>query len=259
VTNERPITDHDRRYWQYEYDVAWRYMVPLLRTWGVSLSGTAVLDAGCAEGGGVCAIHDAGARCAGFDIDAGRIDLARALTGGRAIAFGLGSLYEEIFPFSETTYDLVILHDVFEHLDHKDRVLRKLGQLLAAGGRILITFPPYFSAFGAHQQHLSTWYGRLPYFHLLPFALTRILPRMKGEAPSVLDEIQKLGRLKMGMHGFESIVRESGLRVEQCKSYLVSPNHIRFGLRPLSAGIAGRIPLVREVFCTGVVYLLARR
>jgi SAM-dependent methyltransferase len=256
VTDPRQITDHDRRYWQYEYDVVRQTIIPLLEAWGIPLTGAAVLDAGCGEGGGVCAVHDAGAHCAGFDVDSGRIELARLLEGGREISFAVGSLYEAMLPFGGARYDLVILHDVFEHLDHKDRVLRTLGGLLTPGGKILITFPPYFSAYGAHQQLLTAPYGRLPFFHLLPFALSRILPRMKGEYSSVVEEIQKLGRLKMGMGGFESIVTRNGLRVEQRKAYLISPNHIRFGLRPLSAGVIGTIPLLREVLCTGVVYLI---
>jgi SAM-dependent methyltransferase len=256
VTDPRQITDHDRRYWQYEYDVVQRTIIPLLGAWGIHLTGAAVLDAGCGEGGGVCAVHDAGARCAGFDVDSGRIELARKLNGGRAISFAVGSLYEAMLPFGESRYDLVILHDVFEHLDYKDRVLRELAGLLAPGGRILITFPPYFSAYGAHQQHLTAPYGRLPFIHLFPFALSQILPRMQGEYPTVVEEIQKLGRLKMGMQGFETIVARNGLRVEQRKAYLISPNHIRFGLRPLSAGVIGTIPLFREVLCTGVVYLV---
>jgi SAM-dependent methyltransferase len=258
VTTESAITDHHRRYWHYEYDVAGRFMVPLLERWGVRLAGASVLDAGCGEGGGVCAIHDAGSRCSGFDIDAVRVDLAVGMKGDRDITFAVGSLYDGAFPFSTGLFDLVILHDVFEHLDHKEQVLRTLAGLLQPGGRILITFPPYFSAFGAHQQHLRTWYGRLPFFHMLPFATTILLGRMKNEFPSVVNEVRKLSRLKMGMRGFEAIVRSSGLCVERCRPYLISPNHIRFGLHPVPAGIVGRIPLAREVLCTGVVYLLSR-
>lgn len=234
-------------------------MVPLLERWGVRLSGASVLDAGCGEGGGVCAMHDAGSRCSGFDIDAMRVSLAGELKGDREITFAVGSLYDTTFPFSTDLFDLVVLHDVFEHLDDKEKILRTLAGMLEPGGRILITFPPYFSAFGAHQQLLQSWCGRLPFFHLLPFATTRLLSRLRNEFPSVIDEIRKLSRLKMGMRGFEAFVRSSGLRVEQCRGYLISPNHIRFGLRPIPAGIVGKIPLIREVLCTGVVYLLSRR
>jgi hypothetical protein len=67
------VSDHDRKYWQYEYDVADRFIVPLLDSWGVRPAGAAVLDVGCGEGGGLCALHDRGGSCAGFDIDESRV------------------------------------------------------------------------------------------------------------------------------------------------------------------------------------------
>jgi SAM-dependent methyltransferase len=252
------VTDHARRYWRYEYDVSWRYMIPLLRRWQIPPDGRTLLDAGCGEGGGVCAMHDAGAICAGFDNDAGRIEIAATLKGNRAIPFAVGNLYDDRFPFDEDRYSFIILHDVFEHLERKEHILKRLAGLLTPDGRLLLTFPPYYSAFGAHQQQLSAPLARTPFVHLLPFAISRVLPRIRGEAPTVVEEIQKLSRLKMGMGKFESIVRQSGLRIIHRQAYLISPNHIRFGLTPLPAGPLGSVPLIRELCCSGVVYLIGR-
>lgn len=252
------VLEHSRRYWQYEYDVSARYMVPLLKEWGVDLQQASVLDVGCGEGGGVCGLADAGAQCAGFDIDSHRIGVANALMGDRAIPFVSGNMYEPTIPFAGTEFDLVVLHDVFEHLEDKQAMLRKLNSYMKPGGKLLITFPPYFSAFGAHQQHLRSPFLRLPFAHLVPFALSRILPRLKGEDPTVTREIEKLDRLRMGIRSFERIARASGLSIVRKQAYLVSPNHIRFGLRPLRAGFLASVPLVAEVFCSGVAYLLSR-
>jgi hypothetical protein len=49
---------------------------------------------------------------------------------------------------------------------------------------------------------------------------------------------------------------EGGFRIAHKRGYLISPNHIRFGLPPLSAGFLDHIPFVGEVFCTGVAYHL---
>ena len=244
-------------YWRYEYDVSRRFMIPLLNSWGVPVAGSSVLDVGCGEGGGLCAFQDAGARCCGFDIDRVRVDLAEKLREEREIPFIVGDMYAAEPPFPGKRFDLVMLHDVFEHLEQKDATLRKLREYLDDRGTILITFPPYYSAYGAHQQHLRTPIARLPFFHLVPGAIHRLLPRLTKEAPSVVQEIQKLSRLKMGMRRFEAIARRNSLLVRARRAYLISPNHIRFGLRPLSAGLVSRIPLVGELVCTGVVYLLA--
>ena len=250
---------HTQEYWQYEYDVSARSMVPLLLEWGVALEGADVIDVGCGEGGGVCSLHDRGARIVGFDIDLDRVEAAKSLQGDRNIPLSVGNLYDEALPFQEKRFDLVVLHDVFEHLDNKEQMLQRLGRYLKPDGKIMITFPPYYSAYGAHQQHLQSTFGRMPFFHLLPWAISGLLPRMKREHPHVIEELQKLWRNKMGMEKFERLVFTAGFSVAAMRAYLISPNHIRFGLKPISAGVVGTIPVLREVCCTGVVYLLARQ
>ena len=249
--------DHEKMYWQYEYDVCDRFIVPLLNAWGIRPEGSAVLDVGCGEGGGLCALHDRGGSCTGFDIDGSRVQTALRLQGGRGIGFVCGDLYADDVPFSGRRFDLVTLHDVFEHLDHKRAMVAKLKKYLTPGGKLLIRFPPYYSAYGGHQQHLRVWFARLPFVHLVPFSASRILPRLKGEAPHVVAEVQKLARLKMGMKKFEQIAAQGGMRVERRQAYIISPNHIRFRLKPVPAGPLARLPLVREFACTGVIYLLA--
>lgn len=254
------MEDQTRKYWQYEYDVAAKYMIPLLEHWGASVKGASIIDVGCGEGGGLCAMYDAdAASCCGFDIEVGRVDAANQLKGERNIPLAIGNLYGEGLPFSTVQYDLVILHDVFEHLDKKNEVMKKLAAYAKPSGKIMITFPPYYSAYGAHQQLLNNHWAKTPFFHLVPFALSKILPRLKGEHPHIVEEIQKLGRLKMGMKKFEAIVERNGLKVAGKQAYLISPNHIRFGLKPIPAGKVAEIPVLGEVACTGVVYLLSNK
>ena len=156
------ISAHHQWYWKYQYDVTTQYMMPLLASWGVSVAGASVLDVGCGEGGGLCALHDAGAYCCGFDVDQIRIDLARTMQDTRGIPFATGDMYAAERPFLQHTFDLVMLHDVFEHLEQKDATLQSLRRYLAEHGKMFITFPPYFSAFGAHQQLLHAPFARVP-------------------------------------------------------------------------------------------------
>ncbi len=139
------VDAHDRMYWQYEYDVCLRYIVPLLNSWGVRPGGASILDVGCAEGGGLCALHDGGGMCVGFDVEESRVEKARALQGPRAITFATGDLYAERVPFDDRQFDLVTLHDVFEHLDHKPAMIGRLKNFLKPGGgsssRSLRTIP----------------------------------------------------------------------------------------------------------------------
>jgi SAM-dependent methyltransferase len=249
--------DHTQRYWQYEYDVSKKYMIPLLEQWGVTVEGSRLLDVGCGEGGGLCAMYDTGADCAGFDIDHPRVEAAQLLKGDRNIALTTGNLYDTALPFHDKRFDIIVLHDVFEHLERKDEVLQKVSGYMKPGGRLLITFPPYYSAYGAHQQLLRAPFLKIPFFHLIPFALSFLLPRVKGEEPYFVQEVQKLGRLKMGMRKFERIVARGGLDVVGKQAYIIGPNHIRFGLKPIPAGPIANVPVIGEIVCTGVVYLLS--
>lgn len=252
------ITEHDRRYWQYEYDVVQLYLLPLLRDWGVRISGTRLLDIGCGDGGGVSALADAGMICQGFDIEERRVRLANAMKGSRAYEMIVGDIYANQPPFAGEHFDLVVMHDVFEHLEQKAEVLRRIAAYLAPGGKVLITFPPYYSAFGAHQQVLRSPIARLPFSHYIPFFSSFILPRLHGEHQSFIEEIQKLAQMRMGLRKFEHIIASSDLKIAHDKFYLISPNHLRFGLRPTGAGIFGLLPGIREIITSGAVYLLRK-
>lgn len=252
------ITDYDIKYWHYEYEVVAQHLMPLLRSWGVEPKGAMMLDVGGGDGGGVSAMYDAGMICKGFDIETRRVQLANQLRDDRKFEMTFGDIYKDPAPYANEKFDLVVLHDVFEHLDRKAEMLMRLKAYLKPNGKLMITFPPYYSAFGAHQQLLRSKLGRLPFFHLIPFSLSAILPKLPNEHGPFVEEIQKLGRLKMGVRKFESLARDAGLRIDHKKFYIISPNHIRFGLTPAGAGVLGEIPFLRELIASGVVYLLSK-
>jgi SAM-dependent methyltransferase len=252
------ITEHDKKYWQYEYDVVTDYLLPLLKYWGERCSGSTLLDVGCGDGGGVSAFYDAGYVCSGFDIEPRRVELANIMRGNRKFEMVAGNIYDIDFPYSNKKFDLIVLHDVFEHLEQKELILSKLTTCLNSGGKILITFPPYYSAYGAHQQLLRSKAGKIPFFHLFPSAISSIIDNLPNEHKPFIEEIKKLATLKMGINKFEKVIKNSNLKIFSKKKYIVGPNHIRFGLKPVGAGIFGEIPILNEALISGVVYLLTK-
>lgn len=253
------ITEHDKKYWQYEYDVVAKYILPLLKNWGIKFSSSTLLDVGCGDGGGVSAFYDAGFVCKGFDIETRRVELANAMRQGRNFEMVYGNIYDDVFPYSDEKFDLIVLHDVFEHLEKKELVLEKLKSCLKSDGRILITFPPYYSAYGAHQQLLKSKFGKLPFFHLIPFAIPSMIQKFTNEDKSFVEEIIKLTSLKMGIRKFEKLLDRSSISIENVRKYIIGPNHIRFGLKPIGAGWFGKIPILNEIISSGVVYLLKNK
>ncbi len=252
------LTEHERFYWKYEYDVVALHLIPLLTSWGVELKGSRLLDVGCGDGGGLAALFDAGMSCTGYDIEQRRVDRALAMNGDRKMHLIVGSIYDSPPPFAGEVFDLVVMHDVFEHLEQKEESLRTLRSYLAERGKLFITFPPYYSAYGGHQQLMQTKFARLPFVHLVPFMVSNVFPALKREHRPFVEEIQKLKSLKMGMRKFERLLAGAGLRVAGKQAYLISPNHIRFGLKPLRGNGVAAIPLVGEVLTSGVVYLLEK-
>lgn len=250
------ITENDKKYWQYEYDVVAKYILPLLVSWGLNLKGKTLLDVGCGDGGGIAAFYEAGCKCKGFDIEPRRVELANTLKDNRNYNLLVGNIYEEKFPYSDEKFDFIVLHDVIEHLVEKETVFKKLINCLNPGGRILITFPPYFSAYGAHQQLLNNKFLKLPYVHLLGRVYAYFLRQSKNEHEEFREEIFKLMKMKMGLNVFTKLVNSCNLEIEKEKRYIIGPNHIRFGLKPISARIFGKIPYLNEIIINGVIYLL---
>ena len=251
-------TEYDKYYYQYEYDVVQRYLIPLLLRWGVKLSGSKLLDVGCGDGGGLAAVYDAGMICKGFDIEQRRVDLALTMNHPRTMTLCVGNIYNTLVPFDGEQFDLVVLHDVFEHLEQKEKVLQILKSYLAPNGRLFITFPPYYSAFGGHQQLMKTWFIKLPFAHLVPFVFSGLLPRLQKEHRPFVNEVRKLAELKMGMRKFEQLLPNAGLMLVAKQGYVISPNHVRFGLKPIPSNLIANIPVFGELLTSGAVYLLSR-
>lgn len=253
------IPEHHKKYWQFEYDVMHRYYIPLFRNWGLSLKDKKVLDIGCGEGGGLSALFDAGMHCEGFDLDERRVQTANLLKGERSISIQHGNLFEAPHTINETSFDLVILHDVIEHIEDRSYALRIISKYLNKSGRLFITFPPYYSAFGGHQQLLRKWWSLVPFIHLSPFFGSLLSSLVDKEHPFA-DEIKKIHNLRLGIRRFESLLDSSDVfEIEQHKLYFMRPEFLRFGIKSIGAGFLGRIPGLRELTISGVAYLLRTR
>ncbi len=138
----------------------------------LDLNDKIVLDGGC--GGGVLSMSYADNGCAevwGIDIVKKNVDFAVEYSqskGMKNVKFVHASLTE--IPADDNYFDIVIMSDVFEHLDRSiiSDVFSECYRVLKPGGKLFIEFPPWEGAFAGHVMGLI----RVPWSHLLYSAST---------------------------------------------------------------------------------------
>lgn len=128
--------------------------------------GRRCLDLGCGAGGKAVYFASLGAaRVVGVDVvphyaEQGR-ELARRKGYADRCEFITASATD--LPFADGSFDVVMANDVVEHLAEPEQGLLEAHRVLAPGGRIYISFPPYHHPYGAH---LSDAIG-IPWVHVL--------------------------------------------------------------------------------------------
>jgi SAM-dependent methyltransferase len=158
-------------------------------------------------------------------------------------------------------FDLVLLHDVLEHVVRPDAVLEAARRSLVDGGHVFVSFPPYWSAFGGHQHLAAGWARAVPYVHYLPARVFYRVARpgdneYMREADS-LEDLESVRATKLSLRRAEAAFSRAGLKIESSERFLLRPEYtVRYGLRTAGAGALGRTPLLRELIVNGAFYLL---
>lgn len=158
-------------------------------------------------------------------------------------------------------FDLVLLHDVLEHVPDYEQALCAVARVLRANGHVFVTFPPYYSAFGGHQ-HMARGRARMtPFVHLLParvfFRYARPAANEYMTAEGSLEDMLSVRRTKLTLSAAERAFAKAGLEVVDRELYLLRPEYeLRYGVRTRPAGALGNVPKLREVIVNGAFYLL---
>ena len=101
--------------------------------------GTRILDIGCGNGANVAEYLKFGAECYGIDINYQAVEAANK----KGVKAYYGDLFDQ--KFENNYFDVIILDNVFEHLQEPKKTISKIYQLLKTGGKIIITVPNYNS------------------------------------------------------------------------------------------------------------------
>lgn len=244
------------------------YYIPYLKPWLVPDAHTAVLEIGCGEGGNLVPFARMGCRVVGVDLSSSRISQARQFFAeegvqGTFICSDIFKLTEADFRKAgaavEGGFQLLLLHDVIEHITDKERLLRELRRFLDPGGVIFMGFPAWQMPFGGHQQVCrSKVASHFPFLHLLPVPLYRGFLRLCGESQARIDELLDIKQCGLTVEHFERLARQCGYQVAHRQLWFINPHYQqKYGLKPrrLYRWLGG-IPVARNFFSTSCFYLL---
>lgn len=248
-----------RRYFDQLAATSRKYYMPWLSSYMRIGEGISVLEIGCGEGGNLLPFAQAGCSVLGVDLAEGKIRAAEQFfaeegTPGRFLASDIFEVKE-----MEGRFELIICHDVIEHIMDKEEFMRRVRRYLAPDGLAFFAFPAWQMPFGGHQQNCrSRVLSHLPYFHLLPKNIYRWVLKRGGESPEAIKELLEIKQTATPIERFERIIRDGGFQKVDRRLWLINPHYeAKFGLRPrrlfrLPAGI----PWLRNFYTTSCFYLL---
>ena len=184
----------------------------------VPLEGRRMLDIGCGVGTFVRRLGEFSPHVYGVDIDGERVrhgaqSLPPAEGGGLAVAVS------ENLPFQDGTFDLVLLHEVLEHVRDDALTLREACRVTRPDGNIVIFCPNRLYPFETHGVFLGQRYvfGNIPLVNYLPDPLRRrLVPHVRAYTRGGLRRLLARLPARTVVHtwvwpGFDNLRARSGL------------------------------------------------
>jgi SAM-dependent methyltransferase len=141
------------------------------------LQGARVLDVGCGLGLYVRRFREHTPDVWGVDIDAEKVaEAARSLP-------NISQAPAEMLPFPAATFDVLLLHEVLEHVDDDRQAVSDAWRVLRPGGRMVIFAPNRWYPFETHGVYWRGKYhfGNIPLVNYLPDSLrSRLCPHVRA-------------------------------------------------------------------------------
>ncbi len=231
-----------------------------------SLSDFSVLEIGCGEGGNLLPFAKLGAKVCGVDLAGNKIENARLFFENEQLVSGVkmdfNFISSDIFEIRtlENSFDLIMVHDVIEHIGDKVQFFLNCKDFLKSDGKIFFAFPPWQMPFGGHQQIArSRFVSKMPYIHLLPKFSYKLLLRIFGEATSRVEELLEIKSTGLSIETFIKISNACNYDILDARYFFINPHYeAKFGLKPrILQKTFASIPYLRNFFCTSSWFFLS--
>lgn len=219
-----------------------------------------ILEIGCAEAGLLKFYTSKGAECSGLELSDIRFNNAILLNEDNKIHLFQANICkpETYKKYVQGKYDLIIIRDVIEHIQDKKTALLNMYNILKPGGKLFISYPPKYCPYAGHQQTIPSMLGKIPYLYLLPnFLYIGYLKLINCPSRKIeyLIETKKVRISNLQMLG---LIAEAGFNILKKSNWFIRPAYtFRFKL-PRIINPFGWIPLLDEIFCNGMLFLLEK-
>lgn len=148
----------------------------------------AVLDDGCGVGEYLARLATRARRAHGSEYDFERAVVARRRAERAAVVCAAG----ELLPYAPSTFDLILSHEVLEHVADDRAAVEAIARALRPGGRLVLFVPNRGYPFETHGMFWRGRYvfGNIPLVNYLPTSLRRRLaPHVRAYTSSDLASL----------------------------------------------------------------------
>lgn len=238
-----------------------RYFMPYIKNFLDIDKPISVLEVGCGDGGNLLPFAKRGDEVVGVDISVNRINGAVSFFEHENIKARF--ICTDMLKLGEYKgyFDLIICHDVIEHIDNKSEMLSKIEFFLKPSGFLFIGFPAWQMPFGGHQQIChNKLLSIMPFYHLLPGSIYKFILSLGGESKECINELLSIKNTKITIEVFEKLIAKTSFKIVDRCLFLINPHYeVKFGLKPRClASVFSQMPYVRNFLSTSCFYILKK-
>ena len=253
-----------KNYFDIQYRNSKESIVPFVERYIQLNENTRVLEIGSAEAGVLKAFTDLGCRCTGIELSPKRVELARQLMktelDAGLIRFFAKNIYDiDIKKDIGFKFDLIILKDVIEHIHDQEKFIPFMTNFLNPRGKVFLGFPPWYNPFGGHQQMCNhKLLANLPYFHILPAPIYKLILKIFGEKPDKIEMLLEIKETGISIEKFERIVKKNDFQVIDRILYFIPPIYqYKFKLKPKrQKSYITCVPYIRDFLTMSAYYII---
>lgn len=252
-------------YFNMQYENARDYVIPFIEKTFPLNKNFNVLEIGCAEGGVLKALLDKAGNGIGVELSESRAAMAKdflqeEILQGRAKILA-SDIYDPQFEKEfQAAFDLIVLKDVIEHIHDQQKIMTQLKNYLKPAGKIFLGFPPWQMPFGGHQQICkSKLLSKLPYYHLLPAPLYKLVLKSFGENEIAIKDLLEVKETGISIERFEKILKQLNYKIDHRTFYFINPIYkYKFGWKAKEQNkVIAAVPWMRNFLTTCIYYLVS--